>query len=48
MDGKSVLLKQFDQNSQASIIQLTRHECAVIYDFLEELLAGDFDQEKPE
>jgi hypothetical protein len=48
MDGESVLLMQFDQNSEASTIQLSRHECGVLRDFFAQLLVGEFDQEKPE
>lgn len=46
-DG-NVVLTQFDQNSEAAAIELTRHECGVLYDFLHQLLAGDFDQEHGE
>lgn len=48
LDGEVVLLTQFDQNSEAATIELSRHECSVLFDFLHQLLAGDFDQEKAE
>jgi hypothetical protein len=48
LDGAIVVLTQFDQNSEIATIELTRHECGVLYDFLHQLLAGDFDQEQGE
>lgn len=48
LDGENVLLHQFDHNGEACSIELSRHECGVLYDFLHQLLAGDFDQEKAE
>jgi hypothetical protein len=48
LSDENVVLTQFNLISEPAAIELTRHECGVLYDFLHQLLAGDFDQEQGE